>query len=47
MIDQSVLLSNAARNKDEPIVGETFGNIDTYEIGLHKGTDAWRWSTCG
>ncbi|WP_426977462.1 glutamate ABC transporter substrate-binding protein [Pseudarthrobacter sp. O4] len=40
VIDQSILLSNAARNKDVKIVGETFGNSDKYGIGLHKGTDA-------
>ena len=40
VIDQSILLSNAAKNKDVKIVGETFGNSDKYGIGLHKGTDA-------
>ncbi|GAC1603756.1 MAG: glutamate ABC transporter substrate-binding protein [Pseudarthrobacter sp.] len=39
VIDQSILLSDAAKNMDLKIVGETFGNSDKYGIGLHKGTD--------
>ena len=40
VIDQSILLSDAAKNKDVKIVGDTFGSSDKYGIGLHKGTDA-------
>ncbi|MFI5085704.1 MAG: glutamate ABC transporter substrate-binding protein [Actinomycetales bacterium] len=40
VIDQSILLSDAAKNKDVKIVGDTFGNSDKYGIGLHQGTDA-------
>ncbi|GAB3271912.1 glutamate ABC transporter substrate-binding protein [Sinomonas notoginsengisoli] len=40
VIDQSILLSNVAKNKDVKIVGDPFGNADPYGIGLHKGSDA-------
>lgn len=40
VIDQSILLSDAAKNKDVKIVGDTFGSSDKYGIGLHKGSDA-------
>ncbi|WP_433876154.1 glutamate ABC transporter substrate-binding protein [Sinomonas atrocyanea] len=40
VIDQSILLSNVAKNKDVKIVGEPFGSSDPYGIGLHKGSDA-------
>ncbi|GAB2733771.1 glutamate ABC transporter substrate-binding protein [Sinomonas soli] len=40
VIDQSILLSDVAKNKDVKIVGDPFGNSDPYGIGLHKGSDA-------
>jgi glutamate transport system substrate-binding protein len=40
VIDQSILLSDVAKNKDVKLVGDPFGNSDPYGIGLHKGTDA-------
>ncbi|GHG50931.1 amino acid-binding protein [Sinomonas cellulolyticus] len=40
VIDQSILLSDVAKNKDVKIVGDPFGNADPYGIGLHKGSDA-------
>ena len=40
VIDQSILLSDVAKNTDVKIVGEPFGSTDPYGIGLHKGSDA-------
>ncbi|MCH6469450.1 glutamate ABC transporter substrate-binding protein [Sinomonas terrae] len=40
VIDQSILLSDAAKNHDVKLAGEPFGSSDPYGIGLHKGSDA-------
>lgn len=40
VIDQSLLLNTLLANDDVKIVGEPFGPVDPYGIGLPKGSDA-------
>ncbi len=40
VIDQSLLLNALLANDDVKIVGESFGPVDPYGIGLPKGSDA-------